>query len=174
MSFEMKYFYKNNNLSKNGEGPGGKFNGPSIKYILRDDVLSELEESLPETCSPFFNYFRSIKSLHLLCTARELEDYNLVLHDFKVNFTFLYENFGLNMPFKVHIILHHYKEYFDITNKTLRYTNGEFVESCHYSLKNEDQMHKKRTLGTPMHVKKSLKSIVWHNSRRAGYTYTPF
>ena len=30
---------------------------------------------------------------------------------------------------------------FDIAKKTMRHTNGEFVESCHYTLKNEDNMH---------------------------------
>ena len=61
------------------------------------------------------------------------------------------------MPLKVHIILHHYKQYFDLAQKTLRYTNGEFVEASHYTLKQEDIMHNfkvKRTLRTSMHVKK--------------------
>ena len=44
----MNTFYSIHNLKKSGEGPGGKFNGPSIKYILREENLSELEESLPE------------------------------------------------------------------------------------------------------------------------------
>ena len=30
---EVKSFYKTNHLNKNGEGAGGKFNGPSIKTI---------------------------------------------------------------------------------------------------------------------------------------------
>ena len=143
------------------------------KYVLRDEVLSELEENLPEIFSPFFSYFRSISSLHFLCTARELEDYNLVIHDFKVNFDYLFDNFGLNMSLKVHIILDHYKEYFDLAGKTLRHTNGEFVESSHYSIKNEDRTHGfkiKRVIGTPLHREKALKSIIWHNSKRAGYT----
>ena len=57
-----------------------------------------------ENFSSFFKYFRSIRSLHFLCTARVLEDFNLVLHDFKVNFEYLFENFHLNMTLKVHII----------------------------------------------------------------------
>ena len=65
---------KKHNLSKTGEGPGGKFNGPSIKFILREDTLIELEEILTESASPFITYLRSIRALHELCTARLLED----------------------------------------------------------------------------------------------------
>ena len=36
---EMKEeFYVRHNLKKFGEAQGGKFNGPSIKYILREKV----------------------------------------------------------------------------------------------------------------------------------------
>ena len=45
---EMKEeFYMRHNLKKSGEGPGGKFAGPSIKYILREEVLKDLESTLP-------------------------------------------------------------------------------------------------------------------------------
>ena len=74
---------------------------------------------------------------------------------------------------KVHIILHHYKDYFDMTQKSMRFTNGEFVESTHYSIKNEERTHNfkvKRMMGTPIHIEKSKKSLVWHNSRRLGMT----
>ena len=76
------------------------------------------------------------------------------------------------MNLKVCIIVDHYKEYFNLTGKTLRHTNGEFVESSHYSIKNEDRTHGfkvKRAIGTPLHKEKALKSIIWHNSKRAGF-----
>ena len=41
----MGAFYKENNLSKTGEGPGGgELNGPSIKFLLREESLLQLEE----------------------------------------------------------------------------------------------------------------------------------
>ena len=114
---EMAAFYKKHNLSKSGEGPGGKFNGPSIKFILRDESLAELEESLLAEASSFISYLRSIKSLHELCTSVDPKHHSLVLYDFGVNFFYLYDNFNLNMTLKVHIILHHYQDYFDWTGK---------------------------------------------------------
>ena len=170
---EMSCFYKQNNLKKSGEGPGGKFNGPSIKFILREEILCQLEGDLPEDATPFISYLRSIRSLHQLCTGRDLEDQQLILYDFSVNFNYLHDNFGLNMTMKVHIILHHYQDYFDWTGKTMRFTNGEFVESTHYSIKNEEKTHNfkvKRLMGTPKHLGKSMKSLVWHNSRRVWMT----
>ena len=53
------------------------------------------------------------------------------------------------------------------------FTNGEFVESSHYSFKKEERTHGfkvKRAIGTPKHLEKSLKSLIWHNSKRAGFT----
>ena len=60
---EIQKFYKEHNLKKSGEGPGGKFNGPSIKFILREENLCELEAELIEDASPFISYLNSIRSL---------------------------------------------------------------------------------------------------------------
>ena len=138
-----------------------------------EDNLSQLETNLEVEASPFFNYLRSIRNLHRICTARELENYNLAIRDFKCNFDHLYNNFGLNMTLKVHIIFHHYEDYFDWTGVTLRYTNGEFVESSHSSIKKEERCHGfkvVRKMGTPVHKQKALQSLIWHNSKRAGFT----
>ena len=97
----------------------------------------------------------------------------IVIPHNSVNFEYLFENFQPNMTLKVHIILHHYKDYFDMTQKSMRFTNGKFVESTHYSIKNEERTHNfkvKRMMGTPIHLEKSKKSLVWHNSRRLGMT----
>ena len=125
------------------------------------------------------------RTMHLKkCMKEEQKEFNceecayvttkkLILFDFSVNFEYLFENFNLNMTLKVHIILHHYKDYFDMTQKSMRFTNGEFVESTHYSIKNEERTHNfkvKRMMGTPIHLEKSKKSLVWHNSRRLGMT----
>ena len=77
------------------------------------------------------------------------------------------------MSLKVHIIIHHYRDYFEWTGKNFRYTNGEFVEASHYSIKNEDKTHNfkvTRGIGTPIHREKLLKSMIWHNSKRTGLT----
>ena len=94
--------------------------------------------------------------------SSQLEDHDLVIHDFSLNFDFLFDIFGLNMTLKVHIILHHFKEYFDLAGKTLRHNNGEFVDSAHYSIKTEDRVHGfkvKRVIGTPVHADGQISKV---------------
>ena len=68
---EIIFFYLRHFLNKTGEGAGGKFNGPSIKTVLKNlDVIS-----------------------------------------------------------------HHYSDYFKMTGKTFRETNGEHHEALHHTLK---------------------------------------
>ena len=90
-----------------------ELNGPSIKSILREDILLDLECSLPERARPFLNYMRCLRHLHKVRT-----DYRIVLEDFSVNFNYLFDHFKMNMSLKVHIILHHCSDNFDWTGKT--------------------------------------------------------
>ena len=78
----------------------------------------------------------------------------------------------MNMSLKTRIIFHHYEDYFTWTGKNFRYTDGEFVEATPNSIKRADDLHKFevfRKMGTPKHKELSLKTLVWHNSRRVGY-----
>ena len=84
----------------------------------------------------------------------------------------MYDNFGLNMTMKVHVILHHFSQYFALTNTTMRETNGEFVETLHSSLRIHEESHGFkviRKLGTPSHLQKAKRSLVPFNSTRAGF-----
>ena len=106
------------------------------------------------------------------CVSEELGDFYKVLHDFKNNFEFLNEEFLLPMSLEIHVILHHYSEYFEWTGTTMRYTNAEFTETAHATFEMSERIHKfkvTRKIGTPVHKEMALKSLVWHKSRRAGY-----
>ena len=48
----MKQFYADNCLKESGLMPGGKFNGPRIKFILNEDKLCELENLLSVEATP--------------------------------------------------------------------------------------------------------------------------
>ena len=69
---EMELFYRNHCLNKTGEGPGGKFNGPSIKIVLKN--LKNLEDILPSEGFPFIEYLQSIKEVHNMCIAEVFDD----------------------------------------------------------------------------------------------------
>ena len=77
------------------------------------------------------------------------------------------------MTLKIHVILHHYKYYFETTGQTFKFTNGEFTESCHSSLRKSETTHGLRIvkkLGTPIHQQRSLQSLTFFNSKRAGFS----
>ena len=60
-----------------------------------------------------------------------------------------------------------------LTGKTMKYTNGEFVETVHSTLRKFEEVHGKkivRKMGTPIHVQRSLETISTFNSARAGFT----
>ena len=76
------------------------------------------------------------------------------------------------MTLKIHVILEHYSDYFQWTGKTMKFTNAEFTETAHSTFKMSERIHKfkiTRKIGTPIHKELALKSLVWHNSKRAGY-----
>ena len=55
----------------------------------------------------------------------------------------------------------------------MKYTNGEFVETVHSTLRKFEEVHGKkivRKMGTPVHVQRSLETISTFNSSRAGFT----
>ena len=168
-------FYERHNLKKRGEGPGGQFNGPSIKYILQEHILKDLESTLPSTSGAleYTDYLRSIREVHSMCTAKNLDpNYKSIIETFSNNFHELFLEDKLNMTLKIHVIIHHYPTYFEKTGTTMKYTNGEFTESCHSSLRKSEEMHGlrvKKNLGTPMHQLKSWQSMNIFNSKRAGF-----
>ena len=107
-----------------------------------------------------------------MCTAVELHNSEEVINDFRISFNFLYDNYKMNMTLKTHVIFDHYGDYFQWTKKTFRHTSGEFVEATHATFKKEERLHGFkviRKIGTPDHREKALKSLIWHNCRRAGH-----
>ena len=79
------------------------------------------------------------------------------------------------MILKNHIILDHYSDCFQWTGKTIKYTNAEFTETARSTFKMLERIHKFkiiRKIGTPVHKKLTLQSLVWHNSKRVRISLT--
>ena len=109
-----------------------------------------------------------------MCIAATLQpDYKEVLNEYEENFAAMFMDYKLNMTLKGHVVVHHFVEYFELTGKTMKETNGEFVETLHSSLRKHEETHMYkvvRKMGTPQHVSKSLRSLTSYNSGRAGYS----
>ena len=148
-----------------------KFNSPSLKTVLQN--LVNLKETLPDRAEDFIKYLQSIQDLHIMCIEEKLpSDFRETLAKFKDCFNKLYNNFHLNMTLKIHVIFHHYEEYFETTGTNFRTTNGEHHEAVHHSLKvfeRKKGFHQQKKLGTLLHQQKSLLSISCFNVLRAGF-----
>ena len=108
------------------------------------------------------------------CTALTLDtsETQRVIDNFTNQFYHLFMEYELSMTLKVHIIIHHYQYFFTKSGQTMKLTNGEFVETCHSSLRQSEERHGlkvKKKLGTPMHMQKIWQSLVLYNSKRAGH-----
>ena len=64
-----------------------------------------------------------------------------ILQNFKRTWITLMAEFGLTMPLKVHIIVDHLSEYFELEGSTLRNTNDQFIEACHAKVKKFFENH---------------------------------
>ena len=85
MMMKLSFFYIHNHLNKSGGGPGGKFNGPSIKTVI--NKLEDLSEILPTESFPFVEYIKSIKELHKIFISEEFyENYDTIIDEFKYKF----------------------------------------------------------------------------------------
>ena len=130
----MEFYYKSHCLNKTGEGPGGKFNGPSLKLVLKN--LKNLGDILPIEGFPFIEYLQCIKEVHNMCIAEVFDDNSeILINEFKCKFEKLYTDFKLPMTLKIHVIVDHYSDYFKETGKNFRTTNGEHHESIHHNIK---------------------------------------
>ena len=130
-----------------GEGVGGKFHGPSIKYILREETLKDIEATyLIKNMLGLWLITWDLLEISMQCAQQR----NLVTTN-----------------------LDHYSTYFEITGKTMRHTNGEFPEGAHSTLRKHEERHGfkvKKGLGSQGHVKKSARSLSQLNSRKIGST----
>ena len=104
--------------------------------------MFELEGFLPEEGKIFIQYLRNLRKLHSMSVAEKLDpNYRQILSEYEGTFEELYYQEGLNMPLKVHVIVHHFSEYLELKGETMKFTNGEFVETVHQTLHRHENVH---------------------------------
>ena len=80
---EVNLFFKKYHLTRSGQGVGGKFNGPSVKLILKEESLTDLEDMIPNEGHDFISYLKSIRELHRLCTSLSIKGHEVIIEDFQ-------------------------------------------------------------------------------------------
>ena len=112
-------------------------------------------------------YMRSLRELYKISVAKDLNlEFGTFIDDYKKRFKVLFRMLRLPWTLKQHIICDHLGEYFSRYRITLRVTSGEYIESCHSSLRRLEEIHGLHTetkLGTDYHMKRLLKSSCLFN-----------
>ena len=86
----MDEFYKENSLTKKGQGIGGTFNGTSIKDILKEKALNQLEAYLPPECELVISYLKNLREIHRVYLAKEIDpDFEVILANISASIFFL-------------------------------------------------------------------------------------
>ena len=120
-----------------------------------------------EYAKPVVEYLRATRKVYELCMARHVtSDYHLHFEEFRRTFLVLRKLIGLQWTLKVHCILDHFEEYFELCGVTFRYTSGEVIESMHHNLRMMMENHNLRItdhLGSKIHEDWLLKTICLWN-----------
>ena len=107
-----------------------EFAGPECNLIL--SKLDTLRDLLPENLHIFVDALKQVKEIYRIAHATTVEvDHREKIELFRNTWLTLMQDFGQTMPLKVHIILDHLSDYFEMEGKTLRNTNDQFIEACH-------------------------------------------
>ena len=107
---------------------GKKLEGNQCRAVLKN--ISNL--NIPPHLIEYEIVFYKLKALHLLCNEQILPcNYDKRINDFSVAWVNLSKKFNISTTPKVHIIMDHLSDYFEMTNLSLRKTTEEVVESMH-------------------------------------------
>ena len=111
-----------------------------------------------------------------MCVEEKLsENYQETIENFKQAFKVVHQEFGLSQTLKIHVIFDHYSDYFAMTGKNFRETNGEHHEALHHTLKTMERdrnLYMKRNRGGVVQ-QKSHQSISIKNALSAGKVMKP-
>ena len=168
---EMEAFYSEHHIKSSG--PGGQYNGPTIKKILQNhqgklDQLANIVSKGGDDFKFFIQHLKNLGNLHHAVNLKVL-DTELVdrtIEAFESTFAQLQEKFDLSMPLKVHIIKSHYREYFEATGKTFLTVSDEVTESMHSAIRLFEDCHRyvNKKKGSKSHALMQHRSVVHLNS----------
>ena len=109
-----------------------------------------------------------------MCTEDKLnENFRETIQNFRECFEVVHELFDVSETLKSHVILNHYSDYFEMTGKIFKETNGEHHEALHHTLKTMEKnkgLYMRKKHGSPTHQKKTHQAISFRNVLSAGFT----
>ena len=173
---EMEKFKKDRHIK--GSGPGGDFNGPTLKSIMgnKNGKLDDIENIIIEKGQGgemrFVQHLRNLQDLNTVVTLKKLDlpRVKQVIANLSDNFTEMQKEFKLSQTLKLHIIQDHYLEHFEMSQETLLKYSDEIVEAMHSQYRIFDERHgyKNNNKNSDEHARMQQKSMVHFNSLNWG------
>ena len=91
--------------------------------------------NIPDSFQEFTDVLYALRNLHHLCNQQFLpHNYPKVIDEFREKWYKLTEEYDVTTSPKIHILLDHLEDYFDVTSTTLIKTTDELVENMHQYL----------------------------------------
>ena len=119
-----------------------------------------------------FTDLKQVKEIYRIAHATTVEvDHREKIELFRNTWPTLMHDYGQTMPLKIHLILDHLSDYFEMEGKTLRNTNDQFIESCHAKVRKFFDNHpnfKHKDKSTDKYGKAALAAVVHFNSNNLG------
>ena len=147
-----------------------EFQGPECNLVLNN--LNLLRDFLPQNLHTFVDALEQIKDIYRMAHATTVEiDHREKIELFRNTWLTLMQDHGQTMPLKVHIILDHLSDYFELESKTLRNTNDQFIEACHSKVRKFFDNHPNfnhKDKSTDMYGDAILTAITHFNSYNLG------
>ena len=87
---------------------------------------------IPKEPKEFEFVLKKLKDVHFLCGYENLPyNYKKIINDFSSSWHRLKKSFNISTTPKLHIIIDHLIDYFDLTEMDLRKTTDEVTEAMH-------------------------------------------
>ena len=85
----------------------------------------------------FVDYLRCIGKVNKICTSKfiEIDNVKSVPSKFRGIFKQLQDKFNLSQTVKIHIIMDHLENYFELSGQSLLKSSDELVEATHSKLR---------------------------------------
>lgn len=138
------------------------FHSPGIQCRKLLDLLE-----IPDGFSEFYDTLKAVKELHKMCNKQLLpHDYQEVIDKFRSAWYNLTEEWDISTTPKIHILLDHLEDYFDLTNMTLIKVTDELCENMHQFVSKRlmKSFYYVKDVSNPNHGPRLFRAIMHLNS----------
>ena len=131
-------------------------------FLKKLDLLN-----LPDAFKEFYDVFKTLQDLHVMCNQQLLpHNYQEVIDRFKSAWFALMDEYMISTTPKIHILIDHLEDYFDLTNVTLLKVSDELCENMHQYLAKRlaKSMYFVKDVSNPNHGARLFRAIRHLNS----------